>query len=79
VTSRKLHDISHAVQGFPVYVHLKRRGALFVVALYVMHDFFNQLVFGSPDSASNNVTSQDAEPDFDLIEPGSICGSVVDG
>src|SRR5208337_4843239 len=37
-----------------------------------MHDLLHQFSFRAPDSATQHVTSEDTEPDFDLVQPGSV-------
>ena len=48
-----------------------------IVGFDVAHEFATQIGHGFEDSAGNNVTLNFGEPVFDLVEPGTIGGRVV--
>ena len=51
--------------------------SLLIVLLDVEEDLIDKVTLGFPYAAFRGVSSEDIEPDFDLIEPRGVGGSKV--
>jgi hypothetical protein len=67
--------LSDATVSIPVG-QFERLGA-FVVAPDIASDFAGEVGFGSKDAAGDQIALNFGEPDFDLIEPGTISRGVM--
>ena len=68
----------YAIRAFPWYVHLKGLAIVSVVILDKGQDPGLQVLNGDERATFEQLTNQDAEPDFNLIQPGTVLGGVME-
>ena len=47
-------------------------GGLFIIAADVVHNLSNQGLFWAPDTAFEDISSENVEPYLYLVQPGSV-------